>query len=91
MKPKLDGAGVAHTDQPATPHLRMLMTEARQEPAATSITWTQTAHERSAALRRERIAVVAYYLSEARGFAPGHDAADWLLAQTQVDAQDAGS
>jgi hypothetical protein len=34
--------------------------------------------------------VVAYYLSEARGFAPGHDADDWLLAQSQVDAIDAG-
>jgi hypothetical protein len=28
-------------------------------------------------------------MSEARGFAPGHDLEDWALAQAQVDAQDA--
>jgi hypothetical protein len=90
-KSKLDGAGVSHTEPLATPHLRVLMTEADEAPAPTSITWTQTAHERSASSRRDRISMAAYYLSEARGFEPGHDAEDWLLAQTQVDAMDAAT
>jgi Protein of unknown function (DUF2934) len=89
MKRKLNGAGIAHTDQLSTPHLRMLIAE--PEPVPTSIGWTQTAHEKSAALRRERIEIVAYYLSEARGFAPGHAADDWLLAQAQVDGKDPGA
>jgi DUF2934 family protein len=91
MNSKLDGAGIAHADQLSTPHLRMLMTDAEHAPVPESISWTQTAHERSAALRHERIAVVAYYMSEARGFAPGHDADDWLLAQAKIDAIDAGT
>jgi Protein of unknown function (DUF2934) len=88
MNRKLNGAGVTHTDQHSTPHLRMLMTEVQHAPVA-SISWTQASHERAAALRRrDRIAVAAFYLSEARGFAPGHEAEDWLLAQTQVDVID---
>jgi hypothetical protein len=90
MNRKLNGVGVAHADQHSTPHLRMLMAEAEHAPVPTSISWTQTSHERSAALRRDRIAVAAFYMSEARGFAPGHEAEDWLLAQKQVDATDAG-
>jgi hypothetical protein len=87
MNRKLNGTGVAPADQHSTPHLRMLMSEAEHAPAP--ISWTQTSHERSAALRRDRIALAAFYMSEARGFAPGHEAEDWLLAQTQVDAIDA--
>ena len=37
--------------------------------------------------RYEAIAVAAYYLSEQRGFAPGHEIEDWLLAETQLDAE----
>jgi hypothetical protein len=88
---KLDGAGVTHTDQHSTPKLRPMMREAEHAAVPESIRWTQTAHEQSAARRRERIATVAYYISEARGFAPGHDVEDWVLAQAQVDAQDAGT
>lgn len=98
MKSKLNGAGskrdragVSEVNQVSTPHLRMLMTEAVSAPDPVSISWTQTAHERSAELRRDRIAVVAYHLSEARGFVPGHEAEDWLLAQARVDAMDAGT
>jgi hypothetical protein len=39
--------------------------------------------------RHDRIARAAYYLSEARGFELGHDAEDWLLAQSAIDALDA--
>jgi hypothetical protein len=89
-KAKLDGVGVAHPDQQATPRLQMLMTEAESAPVSTSISWTRASHERSAAQRLDRISVAAFYLAEARGFVPGHEADDWLLAQAQVDATDAG-
>jgi hypothetical protein len=89
MKSKLDGAGVPHTEQHSSPQLRALMAEAAHAAAPESIRWTQTAYERSAATRRDRIAIAAYHMSEARGFAPGHDLEDWALAQAQVDAQDA--
>jgi hypothetical protein len=90
MISKLDGVGTSHSDHPSPPRLRTLVTEA-VAPAPESIRWTQTAHEQSAALRLERIAVAAYYMAEARSFEPGHDAEDWLLAQVQIDAIDAGN
>jgi len=36
-------------------------------------------------LRRELIAQAAYYRAERRGFAAGHEAADWLAAESEVD------
>jgi hypothetical protein len=35
--------------------------------------------------RRALIAEVAYYRAERRGFEPGHEAADWLSAEAEVD------
>jgi len=81
MNRKLNGAGLGHVP----------LSDAAPVPMAEAIRWTQTAHERSAALRKKRIAIVAYHMAESRGFAPGHDAEDWLLAQAQVDAEDAGT
>lgn len=49
-----------------------------------SIRWKQ-----SAQAQHHRIAVVAYYISQARNFAPGYDIEDWLLAQAQVNSEDA--
>jgi len=95
MHPKLHLAGVVSAGESATPPLRMPMTDTSPAPvresihwtqSGESIRWTQSAEERAAAARRDRIAVVAYHLSEARGFAPGHDAEDWALAEAQVDA-----
>jgi hypothetical protein len=37
-------------------------------------------------LRRGMIALAAYYRAERRGFAPGHEAQDWLAAESEVDA-----
>jgi len=48
----------------------------------------QSELRRSAAWRRERVAVAAYYLSEQRGFAPGCEARDWGLAESQINAID---
>jgi|CZKO01.1.fsa_nt_gi hypothetical protein len=36
-------------------------------------------------LRRGLIAQAAYYRAERRGFAPGHEAEDWLAAESEVD------
>ena len=36
-------------------------------------------------LRRELIAQAAYYRAQRRGFAPGHEAEDWLAAESEVD------
>jgi hypothetical protein len=37
--------------------------------------------------RYDAIALAAYYLSEARGFEPGHELEDWINAETQLDSQ----
>jgi hypothetical protein len=37
-------------------------------------------------LRRGMIAQAAYYRAERRGFDPGHEADDWLAAESEVDA-----
>lgn len=36
-------------------------------------------------LRRSMIAQAAYYRAERRGFEPGHEAEDWLAAESEVD------
>jgi hypothetical protein len=51
----------------------------------------QLAVQRTEAWRQERVATAAYYLAEKRGFAPGHETEDWLLAEAQVDEADAVS
>jgi hypothetical protein len=37
--------------------------------------------------RAQMIAEAAYYLSEQRGFAPGHEVEDWLAAEQQIDSR----
>jgi len=36
--------------------------------------------------RQAAIRVAAYYHAEHRGFAPGHELDDWLLAEREIDA-----
>ena len=36
--------------------------------------------------RRDVIAKAAYYLSEQRGFEPGHEVEDWIAAEARVTA-----
>ena len=38
--------------------------------------------------RAVRIAELAYFKAEKRGFAPGHEEEDWLAAEAEVDAQE---
>ena len=37
--------------------------------------------------RRRRTAERAYYKAERRGFAPGHEQADWIEAEREIDAE----
>jgi Protein of unknown function (DUF2934) len=69
----------------------------RTSPAETAVQSTpdsvngaKIAHEHSLARRHERIAIAAYLKAESRGFAHGYETADWLSAQSHIDAVDAG-
>ena len=46
--------------------------------------------DRLLADRASRIAIAAYLRAERRGFAPGHELDDWLAAEREIDAADAG-
>ena len=37
--------------------------------------------------RQSMVAEAAYYFSEHRGFAPGHELDDWLAAENQIDRE----
>ncbi|MGH8678777.1 MAG: DUF2934 domain-containing protein [Burkholderiales bacterium] len=37
--------------------------------------------------RRQKIADAAYFLAECRGFTPGCELDDWLLAEAEIDAK----
>jgi hypothetical protein len=83
-QPRVDGAFIDGL------HLSMLAPEEADAALPEEVKWTQVADKRSAESRQDRIATAAYYISEARGFEPGHDAEDWLIAQSQIDALDVG-
>jgi len=75
----------------------------RREKSATTPTIRTRAPRRSAAAsakaatgiasfvgpeqRAALIAEAAYFRAEKRGFAPGHEAADWLAAESEIDAK----
>jgi hypothetical protein len=46
--------------------------------------------ETTAEARRRRTAIAAFYRAQARGFAPGKELEDWLEAEREIDALDAG-
>jgi hypothetical protein len=39
------------------------------------------------AVRRQLVAAEAYFLAERRGFAAGHELADWVAAEATVDSR----
>ena len=53
----------------------------RVEPAISRITPFVDPQQRAAL-----IAEAAYFRAEKRGFEPGHETADWLAAEAEVDA-----
>jgi hypothetical protein len=88
----LDGAGALKYRSPLEASgLRMPADIQWSAVSLESIHWARSAHEHMVAMRHERTAIAAYLMAEARGFEPGHEADDWLLAQSEVDAEDAGS
>lgn len=42
---------------------------------------------RDSTSRHDEIAEAAYFLSEARGFVPGHELDDWVAAEREIDAR----
>jgi hypothetical protein len=46
---------------------------------------TSEGNSMQAPSREQMIAEAAYYRAEQRGFAPGHEMADWLLAEADVE------
>jgi hypothetical protein len=44
-------------------------------------------NELEAGDRLQRIATIAYYKAEARGFAPGLEMDDWLQAEAEAEAE----
>jgi hypothetical protein len=73
----------------------------KQTPASNSATSAQSGSARveasqpnrtedTAEARWRRTAIAAFYRAQARGFAPGLELEDWLEAEREVDALDAG-
>jgi len=46
-----------------------------------------SAQDATGDLRRQMIAAAAYYRAEQRGFAPGCELEDWVVAEAEVDAR----
>ena len=90
MNLKLDGASDGHGSQRASLQSQMPANESELTQGAHKDPYPVPTHEQSAATRHEKIAVAAYFIAESRGFAPGHDEENWLLAQAQVDARHPG-
>lgn len=56
----------------------------KRKDSAASVNQEKTGGRQAEKLdQRSRIAVAAYYKAEARGFKPGHDVDDWLLAEAE--------
>ena len=73
---------------PKAPRVRAKSTTPRAKKPAASATAAKapTAVTVSEDVRRGMIAEGAYLRAERRGFAPGHEAQDWLDAEAEVDA-----
>lgn len=73
-----------HTEADPAPQLAVASLENLPEPAnlasAEEPATTADANEP----RHEAIACAAYFLAEARGFAPGYELEDWLTAEQQL-------
>lgn len=55
--------------------------------AATSPEGTDPPNAAAACMQQAMVAEAAFFLAEARGFAPGHELADWLEAERAVARQ----
>jgi DUF2934 family protein len=73
-------AGVSRAENSAVLPASAAATGARRIRAI-SVSVTSRHHED----RHASIALAAYFRSESRGFAPGHEVEDWLAAEEEVD------
>jgi Protein of unknown function (DUF2934) len=69
-----------------------LTVEAGTPAPAATLTTAPTGEESSDAFkfreaREKMIRVAAYYLAAKRGFVPGAELDDWLIAESQIDAR----
>jgi hypothetical protein len=66
----------------ATPSIVPVTGEIQVRPRGNSVTLAVTSYHED---RHASIAEAAYFRSEHRGFAPGHELEDWLAAEEEVD------
>jgi hypothetical protein len=75
-------------------HSKQAPAEARAQAAASAASDTEarpvSSTESAAESRRRRTAIAAFYRAQARGFAPGKELEDWLEAEREIEALDAG-
>jgi hypothetical protein len=73
-------------------HSKQAPAETRAAASAASDTESTpvSSTETTAEARRRRTAIAAFYRAQARGFAPGKELEDWLEAEREIDALDAG-
>jgi hypothetical protein len=71
---------VAAQSAPATPTVAPVTGQIRVRSRGNSAIHPKRHQDRHAS-----IAEAAYFLSEQRGFAPGHELEDWLAAEEEVD------
>jgi hypothetical protein len=91
-KPVIDAAStaapsLATAPAPGTPAKRARSPRSNPKPVETGrikdVSITVTSRHRED--RHSSIALAAYFRSESRGFAPGHEVEDWLAAEEEVD------
>lgn len=75
---------MAREKNPATPAVKKA---APRKTVVKRVSAPKAASFVDPAQRASLIAKAAYYRAERRGFAPGHELADWLAAEAEVDAQ----
>jgi hypothetical protein len=93
MKSLLDGAergAYAETSSANVYISAMTNGDIKTQPVHASGESAAPEIRRDEAWRRKRVETAAYYLAALRGFEPGHEANDWLVAESQIDATDAG-
>jgi Protein of unknown function (DUF2934) len=80
--PKVIKADEKGTTAPPAPARAKSSAPRVRKPSAKPATPVEVSED----VRRGMIAEGAYLRAERRGFAPGHEAEDWLAAEAEVDA-----
>jgi hypothetical protein len=67
--------------------VRNRKSRAKDKAAALAVETLQALEPPPVDLLRAMIAEAAYYRAERRGFAPGHELEDWLIAEIELNAR----